>query len=158
MNLATSSPSGHLRDSLARPINPAAGHLDTQGAGIPCSPGLETTKRRLGLAGIALGCLLVSSIAIGCGRFSFNAKDREAFIAEGQRIFAEKGCYGCHAIGPVGTPIAPDLRRTAARYTEAALAQWLQHPSAQVPTRHMPDLELSEAEANSVAAYVASLR
>jgi mono/diheme cytochrome c family protein len=114
--------------------------------------------RRRGLAGIALGWLLASSIALGCGRFSFSAKDREAYIAGGQRVFEEKGCYGCHTIGPVGTPIAPDLRQTAVRYTEAALARWLQHPSAQVPTRHMPDLHLSKAEANAVAAYIASLR
>jgi hypothetical protein len=34
----------------------------------------------------------------------------------------------------------------------------LQNPSAQVPTRHMPDLHLSKAEANAVAAYIVSLR
>ena len=89
------------------------------------------------------------------GRFSFSAKEREAFIAEGRRVFTDKNCHGCHTTGPVGTPIAPDLRETAVRYTEAALARWLQNPSAQVPTRHMPDLHLSKAEANAVAAYIA---
>jgi hypothetical protein len=34
----------------------------------------------------------------------------------------------------------------------------LRNPSAQVPTRHMPDLHLSKAEANAVAAYIVSLR
>jgi mono/diheme cytochrome c family protein len=115
-------------------------------------------KRRRGLAGIALGWLLVSSVALGCGRFSFSAKEREAYLAEGRRVFADKNCQGCHTIGRGGTPIAPDLRETAVRYTEAALARWLRNPSAQVPTRHMPDLRLSEAEANAVAAYIVSLR
>jgi mono/diheme cytochrome c family protein len=115
-------------------------------------------KRRRCLAGTAVGLLLVASIVAGCGRFSFTAREREAYLAEGQRVFTEKGCSGCHTVGPVGTPLAPDLRRTASRYTEAALARWLRDPSAQVPTRHMPDLHLSEAEADVVAAYIASLR
>jgi mono/diheme cytochrome c family protein len=115
-------------------------------------------KTRPDLAGIALGWLLVSSVALGCGRFSFSPKEREAFIAEGRRVFTDKNCHGCHTTGPVGTPIAPDLRETAVRYTEAALARWLRNPSAQVPTRHMPDLHLSEAEANAVAAYIVSFR
>jgi mono/diheme cytochrome c family protein len=107
---------------------------------------------------MVLGSLLVASIVPGCGRFSFSAREREAYLAEGRRVFTEKGCNGCHTVDPVGTPIAPDLRQTALRYTESALARWLRHPSAQVPTRHMPDLHLSEAEANAVAAYIASLR
>jgi mono/diheme cytochrome c family protein len=120
--------------------------------------GLPTMKRRRRLAGVAVGSLLVASILAGCGRFSFSAKEREAYAAEGRRVFTEKGCTGCHTVGPVGTPIAPDLLQTARRYTESALAQWLQHPSAQVPTRHMPDLHLTEAEANAVAAYIVTLR
>jgi mono/diheme cytochrome c family protein len=79
-------------------------------------------------------------------------------MAEGQRVFVDKGCDGCHAPDSAGPFNAPNLHRTALRYTEAALARWLQNPSAQVPTRHMPELYLSEAEANAVAAYVASLR
>ena len=133
-------------------------HLGTQGSGDPGPRALETMKRRRGLAGIALGWLLVSSVALGCGQFSFSAKEREAFIAEGQRVFANKNCQGCHTISPDGTPIAPDPRETAARYTEAALARWLRNPSAQAPTRHMPELHLSDAEANAVAAYIVSLR
>ena len=78
-------------------------------------------------------------------------------IARGRTLFTEKGCYGCHTVGSTGTPIAPDLRRAATRYPEATLARWLRDPSAQEPTRHMPNLELSEAEAGALAAYLASL-
>lgn len=111
-----------------------------------------------GVAAIALAGLVASSIVLGCGRYSFDPQTREAAIAEGRRVFAEKGCQKCHAVDAVGTPVGPDLRQTATRYREAALAQWLQNPSAQVPTRHMPDLQLSEAEANAVAAYIATFR
>jgi mono/diheme cytochrome c family protein len=110
----------------------------------------------LGIAGAALGCLLASSLGLGCVRL--DAQGREALVAQGRQLFADKGCYGCHTIGAAGTPIAPDLRRVAARYSEATLARWLRDPSAQEPTRHMPNLQLNEAEANALAAYLASLR
>jgi mono/diheme cytochrome c family protein len=111
---------------------------------------------RPGIAGIALIWLLASGLGLGSDRLL--AQSREALVTEGRRLFADKGCYGCHTIGATGTPIAPDLRRAAARYPEATLARWLRDPSAQEPTRHMPNLELSEAEASALAAFLASLR
>jgi mono/diheme cytochrome c family protein len=101
-------------------------------------------------------CLLASGLSVGCRRL--NVQGREALIAQGQQLYTDKGCYGCHTIGKAGTPIGPDLRQTAARYPEAALARWLRDPAAQEPTRHMPNLDLSEAEANALAAYLGSLR
>jgi mono/diheme cytochrome c family protein len=126
--------------------------------GIRRPSGPTPIKRRHHLAGIALMTLLVAGMSVGCGRFSFNPKDRAAYIAEGQRVFVDKGCDGCHTLDSAGPFSAPNLRQTALRYTEAGLTRWLQNPSGQVPTRHMPDLHLSEAEANAVAAYVSSLR
>jgi mono/diheme cytochrome c family protein len=111
---------------------------------------------RHGLAGIVGIWLLASGLGLGCGRL--NAQEREALIAQGRQLFTEKGCYGCHTIGTAGTPIAPDLRRAAAQYPEATLARWLRDPAAQEPTRHMPNLELTQAEARALAAYLASLR
>jgi cytochrome c1 len=57
-----------------------------------------------------------------------------------------------------GTPIGPDLRHAGRRYGESALARWLRDPAAQEPTRHMPKLDLTEAQAGALAAYLASLR
>jgi mono/diheme cytochrome c family protein len=111
---------------------------------------------RPGIAGIALIWLLASGVGLVADRL--DAQSREALVTEGRRLFADKGCYGCHTIGATGTPIAPDLRRAAARYPEATLARWLRDPSAQEPTRHMPNLALTEAEASALAAYLASLR
>ena len=86
------------------------------------------------------------------------AQGREQLLAEGRRLFTEKGCYGCHTVGATGTPIAPDLTRVGARHGEASLRQWLRDPAAQDATRHMPNLRLSELEAKALAAYLASLR
>jgi mono/diheme cytochrome c family protein len=108
------------------------------------------------LLAVALLSFVASDAGPGPGRL--DAQSRESVVTEGQRLFTDKGCYGCHTIGVAGTPIAPDLRRAAARYSEAALARWLRDPAAQEPTRHMPNLQLSEAEARALAAYLASLR
>jgi len=111
---------------------------------------------RIAIVGVALIGLLVLVPELGGDRLT--AQSREALVAEGRRLFNEKGCYGCHTVGAAGTPIGPDLRRTAARYPEADLARWLRDPAAQEPTRHMPNLQLSEADASAIAAFVASLR
>jgi mono/diheme cytochrome c family protein len=112
------------------------------------------TRRALG--GI-IGIWLVGvGLALGCDRAG--AQSRERLVSEGRQLFTEKGCYGCHTIGAAGTPIAPDLTHAGARHGEAVLARWLRDPAAQAPTRHMPNLQLSELEASALAAYLTSLR
>ena len=94
---------------------------------------------------------------LGLGGVWLSAQSRDALVAQGRQVLTDQGCLGCHTIGAAGTPIAPDLRRAASRYPEAVLARWLRDPAAQEPTRHMPNLQLSEAEATAVAAFLASL-
>jgi mono/diheme cytochrome c family protein len=83
---------------------------------------------------------------------------RETLVARGGTVFQAQGCYGCHTVGKTGTPIATDLSRVGAKYTESFLTRWLRDPSAQKPTAHMPKLELSDAEVQALAAFLASLR
>jgi mono/diheme cytochrome c family protein len=108
----------------------------------------------------ALGVLLIVLAAslVGPENDRLGAQSREALVTEGRRLFTDRGCYGCHTVGAAGTPIGPDLRAAAARHSEPTLARWLQDPAAQEPTRHMPNLGLSPAEARALAAYLASLR
>jgi cytochrome c oxidase subunit 2 len=82
----------------------------------------------------------------------------EALARRGSQLFFDQGCYGCHTVGKVGTPIATDLSRIGARRPEADLAAWLRDPAREKPTAHMPKLELSEAEIQALAAYLAALR
>ena len=79
-------------------------------------------------------------------------------IEAGRMVFFSQGCYGCHRIGIVGTPIANDLAHVGRKYTAAKLAQWLRDPTSQKPSAHMPRLVLSEEEIQSLAAYLATLR
>jgi mono/diheme cytochrome c family protein len=133
---------------------------------------------RLPSRGWIVGCLALVALAslITLDGDPIVAQEQEPLVTRGKALFMEKGCYGCHTIGKMGTPIAPDLSRVGAKYGEGVLARSLKNPSAQEPTqggrgreldpperrvlspRHMPKLELSETEAQALAAYLASLR
>jgi mono/diheme cytochrome c family protein len=86
------------------------------------------------------------------------AQDRGALVAEGQTVFRDQGCYGCHTVGAMGTPIAPDLSRIGAKRDQTYLTRWLKDPSMQRPTAHMPKIQMSDSEVQAVAAYLGSLR
>jgi cytochrome c553 len=77
---------------------------------------------------------------------------------QGKRDFMSNGCYGCHTVGKMGTPIGPDLSKVGAKYSRTYLERWLRDPSAQRPNAHMPRLELSEQQVKDLAAFLASLR
>jgi mono/diheme cytochrome c family protein len=79
-------------------------------------------------------------------------------IGQGKKLFTDQGCYGCHTVGKIGTPIGPDLSRVGFKYRESYLYQWLKDPSTQKPTAHMPKIAMAEAEAQALAAFLASLR
>jgi mono/diheme cytochrome c family protein len=81
-----------------------------------------------------------------------------ADVESGRQLFFSQGCYGCHRIGIVGTPIANDLAHVGRKYNASQLAQWLRDPASQKPSAHMPRLALSEDEIQSLAAYLATLR
>ncbi|HYB69883.1 MAG TPA: c-type cytochrome [Candidatus Bathyarchaeia archaeon] len=86
------------------------------------------------------------------------AQEVGGLVGEGRRLFRDTGCYGCHTVGAMGTPIAPDLSHIGAKHDRAYLTSWLRDPSVQRPRAHMPKLVLTESEIQSLAAYLASLR
>ncbi len=98
------------------------------------------------------------TLATGLGMASVaRAQDRPA-VATGARLFMAHGCYGCHRIGALGTPIGPDLSKIGAKYAEGDLVRWLTDPASQKPNAHMPKLELTPADINALAAFLATQR
>jgi cytochrome c oxidase subunit 2 len=79
-------------------------------------------------------------------------------VDQGKRYFMSNGCYGCHTVGKMGTPIGPDLSRVGSKYSRTYLEGWLRDPSAQRPNAHMPTLELSPQQVTDLAAFLSSLR
>ncbi len=82
----------------------------------------------------------------------------ERLIAHGRQI-AEKNCSWCHAIGKAGdspNPRAPRWRDLAGRHPIMALREPLSRGIAR-PHDEMPKFELSEAEVDTIIAYINSL-
>ena len=82
------------------------------------------------------------------------AEDR---IEQGRRLFMQQGCYGCHTVERLGTPIGPDLSHLGARYSPVVIENWLRDPASQKPSAHMPRLDLTEPQIKALAAFLASL-
>jgi cytochrome c oxidase subunit 2 len=99
---------------------------------------------------IATACL----VAIAAPAWAQDA----TLVDEGRRAFTRNGCHGCHTLGRMGTPIAPDLSHVGAKYDEKYLERWLRDPSAVRPTAHMPALEISEADIRALAAFFGAQR
>lgn len=55
-----------------------------------------------------------------------------------------------------GHPIGPD--HIGAKYDQTYLTRWLRDPSVHGPGVHMPNLRLTEAEVQALAAHLGSLR
>jgi cbb3-type cytochrome oxidase cytochrome c subunit len=86
------------------------------------------------------------------------AQQASASVEEGRRAFVRNGCYGCHTVGRTGTPVARDLTHVGAKYDAPYFVQWLRDPSHVRPSTHMPALELTDADIDALAAFLAAQR
>ena len=88
--------------------------------------------------------------------------------ADGKRIFETGACIGCHTIAGTNAQgrVGPDLTHFASRSTFAGslfevndenLSAWLHNPPGVKPGAKMPKLGLSQAEIESLVAYLRSL-
>jgi cytochrome c oxidase subunit 2 len=101
---------------------------------------------------------LVLAVLLAAAGGTMYPSEPEPLVVRGEKLFMAQGCYGCHTVGRVGTPIGPDLSRVGNKYPEGYLRRWLMDPEAQRPTAHMPKLELQQTEAQALAAWLATLK
>ena len=112
----------------------------------------------IGLALLVFGSTVVAEAAWSLAPRRAIAQERDPLAEQGQRIFVDQGCYGCHTVGLAGTPIGPDLSHVGAKYSGSYLAGWLRDPSAQKPTAHMPRISLTGFEVRALVTYVKMLK
>ena len=97
------------------------------------------------------------------------APQRSPDLERGRTALSQYACTACHSIPgvtssspQVGPPLAGLATRTliAGRLanTPDNMVRWLRHPRAVDPLTAMPDLEVTEADARDIAAYLATLR
>lgn len=87
-------------------------------------------------------------------------------VAEGRRLFAAKGCAGCHSLQGVGAPrgmIGPNLSGIGRRRFIAAgwlentddnLKHWIMNPASFKSGVKMPTLPMTDAEAEALVAFL----
>jgi mono/diheme cytochrome c family protein/predicted nucleic acid-binding Zn-ribbon protein len=77
-------------------------------------------------------------------------------LAEGQRLFEQIGCTGCHLVkGYENLPkIAPSLMRVSAKIDPSWMVRWIENPHKFRPRTRMPNFDLKEDDAIAIASYI----
>jgi len=80
-------------------------------------------------------------------------------LAQGQRIFEQVGCTGCHLVkGYDSIPkIGPSLVKVSAKVDPSWMVRWIENPHKFRPRTRMPNFDLKEKEAVAIGAYLWSL-
>jgi ubiquinol-cytochrome c reductase cytochrome b subunit len=71
--------------------------------------------------------------------------------------FRQENCIACHTVGDGKPKIGPDLAGSAIHKTGAWMIQHFKRPSAMVPGSAMPPIQLSDAQLNTLAAFLLKL-
>lgn len=75
----------------------------------------------------------------------------------GVGYFREENCASCHAVGGSGSTIGPDLTHTAIHRNAAWMIQHFKSPSGVRPGSPMPAIQLTDAQLNTLAAFLLKL-
>jgi len=77
-------------------------------------------------------------------------------LTEGQRLFEQVGCTGCHLVkGYENIPkIAPSLRRINAKVDAGWMLRWIENPHKFRPRTRMPNFDLRAGETLAIASYI----
>ena len=77
-------------------------------------------------------------------------------LAEGQRLFEQIGCTGCHLVqGYENIPkVAPSLIKISAKADPSWMVRWIENPHKLRPRTRMPNFELKTDDAMAIAAYI----
>ena len=77
-------------------------------------------------------------------------------LAEGQRLFEQVGCTGCHLVkGYENIPkIAPSLKKISAKADPGWMVRWIENPHKFRPRTRMPNFDLKQDDAVAIAAYL----
>jgi cytochrome c oxidase subunit II len=89
-----------------------------------------------------------------------------ALYSSGEKLFASKGCVACHSLQAVNAPkgmVGPNLANIGARSylaagtlknTDENMARWIREPQSIKKGVLMPNLGLSESEAQALVAFL----
>jgi cytochrome c2 len=129
-------------------------------------------RLRLALASAGLAGLLAGCQAAAAPPESPPAASSDPRVETGRQLFAAKGCGACHrapgvpeaggTIGPhlrgIGDPSAHPKIGAVVDNNGENMKRWLLNPQQVKPGTAMPSLGLTEGEAESIAAFLETLK
>jgi cytochrome c len=129
-------------------------------------------RERLEPGEVVVLCVLFVALLPGCtsNRYAEDARLLTGGDPErGVDAIGRYGCGACHDIpgvrganGTVGPPLARIARRTylggQVSNTPADMIRWIQHPQSIERGTAMPDMNVTEADARDIAAFLYTLR
>jgi putative heme-binding domain-containing protein len=98
---------------------------------------------------------IVVSVAVTGSAASFAAA---AEVEQGKKLYGDKHCAMCHAIGGAGGKIGPDLSTVGRSRDRDWLLRFLKDPKAVVPGAKMMPVTATEPELAALADYLVSLK
>lgn len=79
-------------------------------------------------------------------------------IEKGKKVFEEKRCSVCHAIGGKGGKIGPDLSDIGNKRDADWLMKFLQDPKGTIPGAKMMPVKATKEELSALVDYLLSLK
>lgn len=102
--------------------------------------------------GVSVVPLLLSMVVVGV------VPAAGADIEKGKKVYDEKRCSSCHAIGGKGGKIGPDLSDVGSKRDGEWLTKFFKDPKGTVPgSKHMV-VKVSDADLSDLVAYMGSLK
>lgn len=77
--------------------------------------------------------------------------------ADAKEVFKAK-CAACHKIGGAGGSVGPDLSKVGGAKDKEWLKKWLKDPKAVKADSKMMKVDLTDAELDALAGYLAGLK
>lgn len=87
----------------------------------------------------------------------YDARFTPGEVHQGEQLYRQLGCVGCHQLNLQGGYVGPDLSNTSQRLRPGWTAAWLTAPGRYKPGTLQPDYGLSAADARALTAYLSSL-
>jgi mono/diheme cytochrome c family protein len=87
----------------------------------------------------------------------YDARFTATEVRQGEQLYRQLGCVGCHQLNLQGGYVGPDLSNTGKRLRPGWTSAWLMAPNRYKPGTLQPDYGLSGADARALTAYLSSL-
>lgn len=80
-------------------------------------------------------------------------------VSPGGALFKEKGCFGCHKLGGIGSSAGPALEGLGGKYNSETLARYIKAPATVNPKSNMPPQpEVSPSDAEQIANFLLGVK